>query len=45
MLAKTKIISAVYDDDDDDEDGDDENRDFNCNRNSKPMFNYENDSD
>ena len=45
ILAKTKIISAVYDDDDDDEDGDDENRDFNCNRNSKPMFNYENDSD
>jgi hypothetical protein len=47
MLAKTKIISAVYGDDDDDEDGDDENRDFNCNRNSKPMFmnNYGNDSD
>ena len=49
MLAKTKIISAVYGDDDDDEDGDgdDENRVFRCSRNSKPMFmnNYGNDSD
>lgn len=45
MLAKTKIISTVYDDDDEEEDGDDDNRDFNCNRNSKPMFNYGNDSD
>lgn len=43
MLAKTKNISAVYHDDD--EDDDDDNREFSCNRNSKPMFNYENDSD
>jgi hypothetical protein len=35
MLAKTKNISAFYDDGDDD-DGDYDN---------KPMFNYENDSD
>jgi hypothetical protein len=38
MLAKTKNISAFYDDGDDD-DGDYDNRD------SKPMFSYENDSD
>ena len=45
MLAKTKNLVAFYNDDDDDEDVDDENREFGCNRNSKPMFNYENDSD
>ena len=44
MLAKTKNISAVYDDDDE-EDGDYDNRDFNYNGNSKPIFNYGNDSD
>jgi hypothetical protein len=44
MLAKTKNISAVYHDDYD-EDDDDDNREFSCNRNSKPTFNYENDSD
>ena len=38
MLAKTKSISAFYDDDDDD-DGDYDSR------NSKPMFNYENEND
>ena len=37
MLAKTKNISAFYDDGDDDDDYD--------NRDSKPMFSYENDSD
>jgi hypothetical protein len=45
ILAKTKNIARFYDDDDDD--GDDDNRDFGCNRNSnsKPTFNYGNDSD
>ena len=38
-------VAAMALGDDDDEDGYDEKRDFNCNRNSKPMFNYENDSD
>ena len=46
MLAKTKNLVAFYDNEDDGDD-DDDNRDFTCNRNSKPIFmnNYGNDSD